>query len=625
MTPRRLSQRTSPATTAGSAASDRCARRGMRFVVLLGLATVAACGNPFPLEGRPCPCVAGYTCDAVDHVCVRGGGSRDGGPSRDGGDDCEATTCACRVATEAVDCGPHQYCDVAGGAHRCACVAGYTDTGQGCAWTGTIRDPAIGEPGTWTVANGALLSPTVPGAVDPGEATVIPSALCIMAHIQQTFEMPTFERAERLVLELSYKSTMDPAHPLGYALMGVSWGRGWVPLSYFNDRQFHAARICLAESAYAPAGTLGRGAPVTLSLGPYEPATDCPSTSVPEFAIDHAQIVTANPGECGARLGEGINFDAESTGGWTFSLASGASGGFAPGIGVGGSRAARVQAPCNVGASMSHSLDIVARNPALELFVGTTGGAASTIADAAIARGKFPIPLPPIGQAASIHVCLPPGLAGQTTDLGLSVLPTRFSERCTGVPDASIFADEVRVVEDPACQPSDTAADPGFEGTGAVFGAYGGYGDRVLDDGALGSTTRVRNTPGIAHGGTGYLAIESYGRCSTSGLILAPIVPASTGAAGPALILFSRVENAPDITTSIYTWGAHRILPKAAGWIKNTLCLNPLFVGRPQEVVINQYSGNPGAGHGCDTVGYGTQAALIDDLEVTTDPGCPAR
>lgn len=42
--------------------------------LVLGIAALAAgCKDPFPLDGLPCPCVAGYTCDDVHHVCVRDG------------------------------------------------------------------------------------------------------------------------------------------------------------------------------------------------------------------------------------------------------------------------------------------------------------------------------------------------------------------------------------------------------------------------------------------------------------------------------------------------------------------------------------------------------------------------
>jgi hypothetical protein len=43
----------------------------MKFIAVLPLAIVASCTKPLDLEGHPCPCVSGYTCDARSHTCVR--------------------------------------------------------------------------------------------------------------------------------------------------------------------------------------------------------------------------------------------------------------------------------------------------------------------------------------------------------------------------------------------------------------------------------------------------------------------------------------------------------------------------------------------------------------------------
>jgi len=276
---------------------------------------------------------------------------------------------------------------------------------------------------------------------------------------------------------------------------------------------------------------------------------------------------------------------------------------------------------CDVTASMTHPIDIVARNPALELFVGTTGGATSTIARARLAAGLFPVPLPAIGQTAALHICLPPSLAGQSTDLVFSVETSSLGNGCPLSPESSILADDVHVIEDPTCQANDAAGNPGFERPDAVLAASDGG---TLDGGAVGSGILIRNTPGVAHSGAGYLAIESYGRCSMASVELAPIVPAPRAGAGPALTLFSQLSNAPDIVTTLHAGVTAISLATGDGWIKNTLCLNPRFAGRPQRVFLDQYGGR-GAGQDCGSDGYGTQAALIDDLEVTTDPSCPTQ
>ena len=37
---------------------------------MLLFAIFAGCTKPLDLEGRPCPCVLGYTCDPRCHICV---------------------------------------------------------------------------------------------------------------------------------------------------------------------------------------------------------------------------------------------------------------------------------------------------------------------------------------------------------------------------------------------------------------------------------------------------------------------------------------------------------------------------------------------------------------------------
>jgi len=41
----------------------------MKHIPLLALALVA-CGQEVSLDDRPCPCVAGWTCDTARNVCV---------------------------------------------------------------------------------------------------------------------------------------------------------------------------------------------------------------------------------------------------------------------------------------------------------------------------------------------------------------------------------------------------------------------------------------------------------------------------------------------------------------------------------------------------------------------------
>jgi hypothetical protein len=537
-------------------------------------------------------------------------------PDANGDDDAPPDPCAapnvceCEVATEDSDCGVHQFCEASASGRTCECVAGYTRGNDGlCLFTGTVQDSAFRETDKWTPVNGALLNTTAVGAIDPGEASFLPSALCGLAHVRQDVEMPSLRKSEPLVLVLSYRNQID-FNNFDSVLMGVSLGGGWFPLPFFNDANFRTTRLCLPEGGYAPAATSGRGAPVTLAFGPYQKPSRCPNSTVTNFAIDHVSIVKANPGECTGTPGQGINFDAEGQGGWTFTTSGSSSGGFANGLGVGGSRAAQVTlgARCD-SAVMATSFDVPSvANPMLEMFVGTRPGTNGTVS---FGENLLTMALPS-GSSTTLRLCLPPSLRGQT--MGMRFSMSGGSGSCAEILNHQVFADNVRVIDDPTCASADGYTNLGFEHAGQAFGSFGLKGSSTAD-------AIVRTSANLAHSGTRYLSLESNGRCSSSGLTLLVTVPAAVGTAGPALTFFANVGNNPDASTRVIADGVNLLLPEGGGYRKHTVCLSPLFTGRPQIV---QISHNGGSGL-CDNSNYPQQTALIDSIEVTTDPGCAAQ
>jgi hypothetical protein len=535
--------------------------------------------------------------------------------SLDGGDAgaCDSAPCSCTTATEDTDCGAHEYCETGGPGRTCQCVAGYANGASGCVWTGSIVDTAVKTLTAWTPVNGALLNPTAVGGVDPGEAAFLPSALCGLASVRQTFDMPSFRKAEPLVLELSYKNQLDrESRFFDSVATGVAFGSGWSPLPAFTDAVFHTTRLCLPEGAYADGATKGKGAPVTLALGPYQQPTACPSSTITNFAIDHVAMVPANAGECGTKPGVGPNFDAEGAGGWKFTVSGSgtSSGGFVPGLGAGGTRAAQITLGqrCD-GARMETSFNVPSiANPALEMFVGT--GAASV---GSISVGGVLQITPPAGTSTTRRMCLPPSLRGQT--MGLTFFASGGAGVCTDPVNMRVFADNVKVVDDPRCETDAGFTDLGFEQGGTPLGVFGSQGTTPAD--AIDRTGAI-----AAHSGTHYLSLESRARCSSSGYTMLVTVPPSVGAAGPALTLFAQAGVNPDAQTTVSTRGAAGVtLVEGVGYQKYTLCLNPRYVGRPQIVVIH-HSGGSGV---CDATNYTQQSAQIDDLAVTTDPACPAQ
>lgn len=540
-----------------------------------------------------------------------------GDPGDDGPDASEdpcaaPNVCECLAASEDTDCGTHEYCETGGPGRTCECVAGYTrGTGTGCVFTGTLQDPgfAAATNPPWTVANGALLNSTAVGGIDPGEATYLPSALCGLAHVKQTVDMPSFRKAEPLVLVLSYKNEFNFMQ-FDRVSMGVSLGGGWFPLPNFFDALFHTTRICLPEGGFAPAATTGRGAPVTFAFGPYEKPIRCPNSSVNNFAVDHVSIVLANPGECSAVQGQGINFDAESTGGWTFTTTGSSTSGFGNGIGAGGTKAAFVTlgARCD-SAFMTTQFNVpLVANPAFEMFMGSNVGANASVD---FGDGLFQLSVPS-GSSTTVRTCLPPSLRGQAMNLRFSL--NGGSGLCAQILNHQVFADNVRVVDDPACAAVTNFSNVGFEQGGVAFGSFASVSTST-------SAATVKNTAGQAHSGTRFLAVESFGRCTSSGLRMLPTVPAAVGANGPAITFFANVGVNPDASTNVFTNGVSTVLVEGGGYQKRTVCLDPLFIGRPQPVTISH---NGGSGL-CDNSNYVVQSVLVDTIEVTNDPICPAQ
>lgn len=526
-------------------------------------------------------------------------------------DPCAGSTCECTAATEATDCGAHEYCNVTATSRTCDCVAGYTAGVGGCTWTGSVVDPEIMTTTAWTVANGALLNPTAVGGLDAGEVTFVPSSLCSVGSAQQTITMPTFAKAEPLVLELSYKNQVD-FNSFDRALMGVSFDGGWSPFGNFNDANFHTVRVCLPEGGYAPAGTPGAGGPVKLALGPYLAPDRCPNSTVTNFAIDHAKIVPATAGECGTTPGQGVNFDAESTGGWTFTVSGSSTGNFVAGAGAGGSRGAQLKLGARCDSAVMETWFNVPRvaNPALEMFVAAGPGANAFIM---FGHSLYSTQAAPAGTSRTFRACLPPSLRGQTMPMRFSL--SGGSGLCSQILDQTVTADNVKVVDDPACATNAGFTNVGFERVGDVFGAFGTVSSST-------ATATVRTDMANAHGGSAYLALESQGRCSSSGFTMLPTVPMAAGTSGPALKLFAKAGVNPDASTTISTRGGTALtVTEGGGYAPYTVCLNPRFVGRPQPVFVS-HQGGSGL---CDNSNYTPQSVFIDDVEVTTDPSCPAQ
>lgn len=406
---------------------------------------------------------------------------------------------------------------------------------------------------------GALVNPTAVGGQSPGEVSFIPSVLCDLPYVEQTFEMPAFDKSEPLVLELSYKSLAD-FDTGDRVLPGISLGASWTALPQQSSDSFQTVRVCLGERAYAPADTEGRGGPVTLELGPLNKPYSCPgSVGGVVFAIDHAQIVEAAEGECGDRPGVGPNHDAEGTNGWTFTKTGASQAGFVDGAGASGTRGARILQVqrCDT-ASMATTLNVPdVPNPALELYAAASAQAPAVMTLGAALRYNFAP-----GSTGTQRICLPPALRGSTERVSFSFVAS--SGACADVLNHSLLVDELRGVDDPSCGSTGDVVNASFEHSTL-------WSRSVATNGNNPTTAEIR-TGSDAHSGASYLVLETTARCTAASVMTSVIVPEPVGNAGPAVTVWSKIGANPDASTTLNTpeLGGSNTLPENGVYEKST-------------------------------------------------------
>jgi hypothetical protein len=138
----------------------------------------------------------------------------------------------------------------------------------------------------------------------------------------------------------------------------------------------------------------------------------------------------------------------------------------------------------------------------------------------------------------------------------------------------------------------------------------------------------------LAHTGKGAALFSGYGPCDASSLVADVTIPTPVGAAGPALKLWYKTSDPkPKAVVAAHalsaaagsfallagTFGVE--LAAASAWTQETLCLDPRLAGRPDVLSLTTTAG----GGLCGTTYPSTRTVAFDDVELTTDPGCPAR
>ena len=518
-------------------------------------------------------------------------------------------TCECRVDT---DCpGDNTVCDDQTTSRTCECSAGYTrGTSGACEWTGVVRDPGFGAATVWT-AGAATIDPnlTDTGILDPGAARFHLDGLCKLARITQDVVMPKEARSQPLVAEITYRylsqgfiDTTAPAYGLGAAWrerMPASFSTGWT-----------SVRSCLGSGQSAPPAPSGKGAQLPITVLPERVPVNCNDASA-FLDVDHFEIKPANPNECPAS-GTALNGDAEAMGGWVFTGSSANGNPFSamiePNVGEANTRGVRLFARnrcSNLAARTAVSVGLLA-SPALAYFNRTTTG--GTALDTDFSLGG--VTLPAINASTADQqrkLCVPATMRGDTIDF---VAALNLFGACAEIVNASSVTDNVKIVNDPTCGTDPAISDPGFESPNSLIGAFSTPGQ---------SLARTLNDASMAHTGNGVLQLSVMQLCSGATWQANVVVPAASSSGGPALSFFYRAPPPANYNFFVQA-GTVSFAPMLdSQWHAGTVCLNPLLSGRTAPVVFGM---SGGSGTCANTIP--PETAFVDDLQVTTDPSCPA-
>ncbi|MFH2005885.1 MAG: hypothetical protein ABI333_04770 [bacterium] len=540
-----------------------------------------------------CVCAPGYD-GALCDACAAGFQDNDG----DGTclPDCQAAGSICGL--------PHSVCDDSAGYALCVCAVGYELLGTACVWSGGPEDPGFQQT-QWTAEGDTVVSPGATGRDDAGEGQWPVSATCNSDSIYQQFEMPDYTDAEPLILHTSVRRELISQLSCDDVYLGVEVNGGWHELVYEDGWQDF--EICLGERGY--------GGQVELRFSPLTECSACDGGSpshVPTFAVDNVYLEPDWANECPA-LGMVKNGDFEQgVTGWTVRSSGSGSGGIVPGIGVGGSSALRLQtstecAAASASGTTSIPLSRTVPNTALELVVMGTSGMNMEV----LMAGKPLANITGTGARETVRICLTEGFKGLVHDLTFRVDGGGF--QCGHPSIQEIVVDDIRIVSDLLCPDPAAVLDPGFENAAAIqtglapswlFGQIGqATGELVID-------------PATARSGQAALRLAVSSACAVSYAQTSVTVPEPVGSSGPALKFWYRA--APSAGGMLFSSLVNGQLAASSTWVEETVCLSPRDAGKVLLLAFGwvHFASN------CTAV-FPEEEAWFDDIQMTTDPGCP--
>jgi hypothetical protein len=494
--------------------------------------------------------------------------------------------------------------------------------GGACGGAGSqvaCEDPALSDPffstdTTWTSVRGAALA--------PGAATFTAPTMCDHGGVVQTLPASRLACARPLVLSFDI-TLLDEDRTSFAAGVGGGWNLPVVPLGE------ETLKVCLGANAF--------GGSVDLFLGPGVDPWVCPppATGGPSISLSRVSI---DPDDAGACPAPGTVPDGDfelGAQGWAPKLGNGVVE-VVPGGGENGSAALHLattylcQKP-SISEAISLPSARMIPHPALRLWSKGSTNAALSVRVGSLITAFYTgaTYLPGTGAARTSSLCIPRWAQGTVQPLELAFVPTLFTEECAAEDGRDFLVDGIGFESEPRCADADLF-DPGFELAADAAGPAPALATRLAstwtleryDDQPGSDVTIASGDPG-AHSGKAFARFSASSPCPRASVSTSVTVPTPAGGAGPVLKLWyeTNVGANDTLSVSLNELGAPTQLPLAPSWTQATFCLDPHLAGRPEllRVTLTNVSGG---GNCADT--FPAETVGLDDVELGTDPACPA-
>ncbi len=507
----------------------------------------------------------------------------------------------------ALSCPAHAACTDSSGAATCACVPGYVGSPGSCVWAVTPADPSFQDDpaGSWTLSAGVELRPSASALIASGNVTFDRSTICERnGSVAQTVTIPRFEDAEPMQVELTARGTCTMefdsclVSPVNVLFNGGA-------MSFETSSVYATSTRCLGERAF------GATAPLVIRHGARTAACAADRTAY-LLEVDHLQIKPNAACPAPRTIG---NADFEGDENWTATDGSGSSG-YEDGVGVGGSRAWRLQtaaATCQSPGVAGAASWPAGDGAALEVSLTGTAGKALVLGD-------------PLGNPWADYVGSGGALARQTVCIPeyakgmVSPLEWRTSNSTGGCSngDARTFdIDDLSFVTGSQCPADASLLDPGFELSTSPIRYWSLALNENGHPGSVSST--IVDDASVAHGGSRALVLTSTQLCTDASARAVLTVPVPTGTAGPALRFFyTRTGAAGDLT--VHVASEITLLEEQSAYAERVICLDPAAAGQGLLVQLQIHGGSGACANTIPEI-----RATFDDFEVTTDPACPTQ